>query len=220
MKNIEKYYNLISSKYDTATSNFEWIVPNKIKELLEKYNLLCDNLEVLELGVGTGQVIEIFKKNNCKIVGVDISEEMLSLAKQKNPQIEIIKHDINDGIIDLFKKDYFDLVISGGVLEFIEDIEKLIGEVYQINKKNGYFIFTYELLIYDNKFQNKKSQENSEGYSEKSDTQFKLYRRSKKEINEALFKNKFEVIAHSEIKAYLKTSNKIPVYYGIVLAKK
>lgn len=220
MKNIEKYYNLISSKYDSATSRFDWIVPNKIKEVLEKHKLVSDNLNILDLGVGTGQIIEIFKENNSKIFGVDISEEMLALAKQKNPQMEIIKHDLSCGICELFQKDFFDIIISGGVFEFIENIEILIEDIYQILKKDGHFIFTYEILIPENNFQKKRVQENSEGYSDNSETQFKLYRRDEKEITNLILKNKFKIIEHEVIKAFLKTNKRIPVYYGIILVKK
>jgi len=147
MKTIEKYYNLISPKYNEAALNFKWRIPNKIKNLLDDYNLVISDLVILDIGIGTGQTIDFFKDKNCKIFGIDISSKMLALIKQKYPQVKTIKWNADKGIFKLFKKDFFNMIISGGMFEFIENIEKIINESYQILKKDGYFVFTYEILI-------------------------------------------------------------------------
>lgn len=48
---------------------------------------------------------------------------------------------------------------------------------------------------------------------------FKLYRRSKLEINKILKDTGYKIIKHFKVKAFLKGPAKIPVYYGLVLAK-
>ncbi|MDD2909962.1 MAG: class I SAM-dependent methyltransferase, partial [Candidatus Pacebacteria bacterium] len=117
MKKVEEYYNLISEKYDKATSDFNWTAPKEIESVLKKHNLIEDGLEVLDLGVGTGQNIEFLQSKNCNIYGVDISEKMLEVAKDKYPNVKIYKYDVCEGLSNLFEKDKFDLIIAGGILE-------------------------------------------------------------------------------------------------------
>ena len=47
-----------------------------------------------------------------------------------------------------------------------------------------------------------------------------MYRRNKKEINEILKDTGYQVARHFKIKAFIKGPQKIPVYYGVVLAMK
>lgn len=222
IKNIEKYYDLISQKYDEATSSFDWIVPKEIESILEKYNLIKDGLEVLDMGIGTGQTVEFLQNKNCNIYGVDISEKMLKIVKDKYPDLKTFRYDICDKLNNLFGKDKFNLVIAGGVLEFIKDIDGVLRDVHALLKEDSYFIFTYEILITRHEIQKNKEQYISEGYKENNDleNEFKLYRRTKEDVEQLLTNNAFKIIEHRHIKAFSKTEKKIPVYYGIVLVKK
>jgi len=180
-------------------------------------------LSVLDLGVGTGQSIKIFVKKNCKIYAVDISAKMLQIAKRKYPEVETFKYDISNGLARLhFKHKSFDIIIAIGILEFIKNIKRIIKETYQLLKTDGYFIFTYELLLPNHRLQKLRVQYNAEGYVKNSPNimKFRLYRKSKKEINGILNDTGYQIIRHFKIRAFLKGPTKIPVYYGVVLTKK
>ncbi|MFA5080519.1 MAG: class I SAM-dependent methyltransferase [Candidatus Paceibacterota bacterium] len=223
MKIIEAYNNKLSEVYDEATSNGKWSAPNEARKILLDHKLIKSNLVILDLGIGTGQTIKPFVKKNCKIFGVDISEKMLGIVKNKYPEVEIFKYDFSNGLGGLnFQDQNFDIIISVGVLEFIKNIKKIIKETYQLLKDGGYFIFTYEMLLEDNKFQSLKVQDNSMDYKESSlkIEKFKLYRRSREEIAEMLKEAGYGIVKHSKITAYLKGQDKVPVYYGVVLIKK
>ena len=223
MKIIEIYNNKLAEKYDKATLEGKWSTPKETKKLLSEFKLVKNNLVVLDLGVGTGQSIRPFIKKDCKIFAVDISGEMLRIVKRKYPKIKTLKRDINNGLSGLcFQNQYFDIIIAVGVLEFIKNIGKIIRETHQLLKNDGYFIFTYELLLNNNKFQKLRVQYNAEGYIENPPdiAKFDLYRRSKEEINKFLNSVGYKVIRHFKIKAFLKGPSKIPVYYGVVLVKK
>jgi ubiquinone/menaquinone biosynthesis C-methylase UbiE len=223
MKIIENYNNLIAEKYDEATVVGKWSAPKEVNKLLLNFKLIKNNLTVLDLGVGTGQTIKSFAGKNCQIFAVDISDKMLRVVRNKYPKIKTLKFDINNGLKEVSRESlYFDIIIAVGVLEFIKNIKKVIKETYQLLKGNGRFIFTYELLLDKYKFQRSKIQYNAEGYMENPPDiiKFKLYRQSKEDINKLLSSVGYKIIKHYKIKAYLKGSNRIPVYYGVVLVKK
>jgi len=222
MKIVEVYNDKLAKLYDEATQN-KWFAPIEAYKLLTEFDLIGKKLAVLDLGVGTGQSIGMFVDKDCDIYGVDISSEMLSMTRQKYPKLKTIKYDIAKGLSELkFKDNFFDVVIAVGVLEFVEDITMILNDVFRLLKSDGYLLFTYELLLDDNKYQNSKNQGNSDGYIENPPTiaNFDLYRRSKKEMSDKLSGIGYKVLRHYKIKAFNKGPDRIPVYYGVVLACK
>lgn len=221
-KIIELYNDKLADQYDKVTLKGKWDAPNEVNKILLQLGLK-DNLTVLDLGVGTGQSIKFFVNKNCKISALDISTKMLQIIKRKYPEIKTFKHDISKGLTGLhFKSKSFDIIIAVGVLEFIKNIKRIVKETYQLLKTDSYFIFTYELFLPDYKFQRLRIQYNAEGYVKNPPRiiRFRLYRRSKKEINKILNDAGYQIIRHFKIRAFLKGPAKIPVYYGVVLTTK
>lgn len=75
-------YTGFAEVYDTFMDNIpyeEWT--EYIKELLTEYGI--DNGLVLDLGCGTGSVTELMAKEGYDMIGIDNSEEMLSIAMEK-----------------------------------------------------------------------------------------------------------------------------------------
>ena len=74
-------------------------------------------MKVLELGCGTGTMSKLLAKRNIKVVGVDLSPNMLQIAKQKS-NLDCICHDI----LTFNGKGQFDRVLLSFVLhEMAED---------------------------------------------------------------------------------------------------
>lgn len=213
MKIIEFYNDKLAEKYDKAILKGEWKASSEAYKILRQTGLIKRDLKILDLGMGTGQSIKPFWNKDCKICGVDISKKMLEISKQKYPRLKTFKYDISKGLKGLnFKNKYFHLIIAVGVLEFIKNIKKIIKETKQLLKIGGYFIFTYELLLPNYKFQKAKVQYNAEGYIKNPPQilKFKLYRRNKEEINKALKDVGYKIIKHFKIKAFLKGPAKFP----------
>lgn len=62
---------------------------------------------VLEIGCGTGRITTHLDLNNIKVTGVDISEEMLRVARKKSPRVSWILSDMRNLSIN----NLFDLII-------------------------------------------------------------------------------------------------------------
>ena len=88
-------YDLFEGPF--ATGNFLEFYQRQIKLYGEA---------VLELGCGSGRLTIPLAKNGVQIKGLDISEEMLNLAKEKakaaNVELDVVKGDMSD--FDLQKK--------------------------------------------------------------------------------------------------------------------
>lgn len=98
--------------------------------------------EVLEVGCGIGEgPVYIAKQYSCRVVGVDVSEKMLSWAGQRarregvSDRITLRKADICELP---FEDNRFDAVIVESVLAFVEDKMAAIQELVRVTKPGGY----------------------------------------------------------------------------------
>ena len=221
-KVIELYYDKLSGVYDKESVKGKWEPPNEINKTLLQYRLVKSKLAILDLGTGTGQSVKSFIGKDCEIYVVDISHKMLQMAKQKYPTVKTFKYDLSSGLEGLgFRRKSFDLIIASGTLEFVNHIKRFVYGASKLLRPEGYFIFTYEVLLRNHNLQKSKVQYNASGYIKNppNNTRFKLYRIEKEVVTKTLNKAKFEIIRHYKFRAFLKGPEKFPVFYNLVLAK-
>lgn len=100
------------------------------------------NKAVLDLGCGYGENCAEFKALGATaVLGVDISEKMLTIATAEHPDIEFIRADMADLS---FLKRKFDVAFSSLALHYIEDFGTFVKDVYSLLNDGGYFIFSQE----------------------------------------------------------------------------
>jgi SAM-dependent methyltransferase len=97
------------------------------------------NLRVLDLACGSGVYTFLLKKKYKYVVGVDISKEMIKLAKENSikENIESPIFMVGNGCNLPFKNNSFDIVISILTLEHIPYPEEMLNEFYRVSKSNG-----------------------------------------------------------------------------------
>ena len=97
---------------------------------------------VLEIGCGPGgNLLEVSKLHPLRLVGVDISDQMVSLAKNKTSGVaEVIK--IN-GVSLPFKDNEFDIVFTATVLQHNTDEKMLLSIMSELCRvcKGNVFLF-------------------------------------------------------------------------------
>ena len=123
------YYELFSIAEDGENK-----VANYLKEL-------SNNKIVLDAGCGTGKFLPIIENYSSKYIGIDLSNEQLTKAKNKSKKNSLF---INSSLekIDL-KDDSVDLIISTWVLGTITDLDernKCLNELKRVLKPNGNII--------------------------------------------------------------------------------
>jgi len=122
---LKKYYNSVyvkgEKKVYTDTGNSE------VYETLKQLN--WKNKKVLDVGCGTGLFSYLVAKKGAKVLGIDFSKEAISIAQKKYSNENLLYKNID---IKNLKKDKFDIIVSLGSLEHMD--EPL--EILKIFKKN------------------------------------------------------------------------------------
>lgn len=99
---------------------------------------------VLDMGCGTGLAGEAFKDISDELHGVDLSEKMLELAKDKNVYDAIYQTDNEDYLSQT--EIHYDLILATDVFIYSGPLETLFGLVADRLVKGGMFAFSVERL--------------------------------------------------------------------------
>jgi ubiquinone/menaquinone biosynthesis C-methylase UbiE len=94
---------------------------------------------LLDLGTGTGRMLEMFAPDIERGLGLDMSLDMLALARARLDRVGIRNCSVRQGdIYDLaLPRDSFDVVIIHQVLHFLDDSARAIREAARVLRPGG-----------------------------------------------------------------------------------
>ena len=103
---------------------------------------LKPGLRVLDVGCGNGFTCGEFLKRGCHVVGIDLSEQGIGIARQAHPQgrFEVLAAD--DSLLSQLNEAPFDLVVSTEVVEHLYAPRAYALGCFQALKPGGRFICT------------------------------------------------------------------------------
>lgn len=143
----ETLYSEITDEYDET----RWHGKGQFIDLLQK-ELLYKVLEncgiknanrILDVGAGTGRFVIPFAKKGYDTYGIDISENMLQIAKNKAGDLPNLHLEKANAKNIPFPDNYFDFITSYRVLIHIPDYEIVVKEMYRILKPDGYVLVEF-----------------------------------------------------------------------------
>ena len=135
-------YNYFADRYDELTENIDYEAGSEyISGFLNEYGI-SENSALLDLACGTGTMSMLMKSRGYEVVGIDLSDEMLSVADHKaQGSIPFIKASMQDFRLP----DPVDACIccmdSLNHLEAIGDVESTFKCVNASLRDGGLFIF-------------------------------------------------------------------------------
>lgn len=146
---LKKSYNLDSENYDTKFKNIQFEKYHKL--ISENKYLISPDNNILDLGCGSGLLIEYLKSLNLfykNIYGIDFSIRLIEMAREKG------EFSILGDIINLpYKDNSFNSIISFTVLRVYPDYEEMIlKEINRVLVKHGYFAVSILENRYDESF--------------------------------------------------------------------
>lgn len=139
-------FNQYAYNYDEhVKSTLQYQVPSLLRSIIAPYALGSTHpWKVLDLGCGTGLCAPQFSDLAAHLTGVDVSENMIQIAKQRGGYDKLI---VDDAIHYLSTQHQrFDLIIAADVLVYMGDLTHLFTLVKQALRPNGIFCFSNESL--------------------------------------------------------------------------
>lgn len=135
---LKTNYGKVSKVYDQNKGRLNFPKDEDIDKLLEKN----DQITVLDLACGTGNYLlsqqEYYKDKNIRWIGIDLSMDMLNMAKSKNLTAEFINSDAESYNLE---EESVDLVVCNFAFHHFENKQKCLAKIYATLKKGGILRF-------------------------------------------------------------------------------
>lgn len=153
IKGFSKFYDSISEENIGSNSLFtilykKLVFPIEKKVTRERYNIVCEYIEknvyqgmkVADIGCGSGIFTKLIVKHQVNVYALDYSQSALdlthnSLTENETKSVNLIKADILSEHIPTV-----DLVISIGVIPYIDDINRYFDNILPFTQK---ILFNY-----------------------------------------------------------------------------
>ena len=103
--------------------------------------LVNDGQRVLELGCGTGQLLNALKPSYG--VGVDLSANMVDIAQKNYPNLEFIQGDLEDKNLISSLQGPFDFIILSDTIGYLDDCENAFAGLHSICTSDTRIIISY-----------------------------------------------------------------------------
>jgi len=137
-------YEALAVSYDRLTNDVDYeATVDFYYEILKREGL--NPRTAVDLACGTGSVTAILAKRGLRVTAVDLSEEMLMVARQKAMELENQPMFLRRNLRDLYLPRAVDMAVCAlDSLDYItdpEDCKETIRRVYRVLNPGGIFIF-------------------------------------------------------------------------------
>lgn len=140
---IKNIFESISSEYDFMNDLMTFKNHSKWKKEIAEIAKYSSPKRILDVATGTGDIaINLSKIKGSKIEGVDVSGNMLKIARKKIDELKIdnivLKTCEAENLV--FEDNHFDIVSIGYGVRNFSNLEKGLSESYRVLKKDGKLI--------------------------------------------------------------------------------
>ena len=133
--NIQDGYKIWSESYDSFPNLLIEIEEPVVRKLILEF----PKGKVFDAACGTGRYSGFLHSLGHKVIGMDLSNDMLQKAKAKNHDIQYIKGDM---LAIPFHDNSFDIAISALALTHLTNLDKAISELTRVVKQGGHIILS------------------------------------------------------------------------------
>ena len=116
-----------------------------------------EQINLVEIGPGAGEMLAFFEENNCRTIGIELSEKMAQIARQFSPRSVLINNDVRDVML---LPGQIQAIYMGAVIHLFPEKEarKLLVKIRQWLDNDGVIFINTTC-----------HEENLEGFFEKGD---------------------------------------------------
>ena len=140
---IKNIFESISNEYDFMNDLMTFRNHSKWKKEIAEIAIDSSPKRILDIATGTGDIaINLSKINGSKIEGIDVSGNMLKIARKKINDLKIENINLKTCEAEnlVFDDNQFDIVSIGYGVRNFSNLEKGLSESYRVLKNDGKLI--------------------------------------------------------------------------------
>jgi demethylmenaquinone methyltransferase/2-methoxy-6-polyprenyl-1,4-benzoquinol methylase len=136
----KKFFDKLAPKYDFLNQIISCGRHNQIKRKAIRNIPIKPHSKIIDICTGSGDIAIFIARANptCRIIGVDVSQNMLQIAREKAWGLSNIEFRTADALDLPFKDREYDVAIMGFGLRNLSDIKGGVLEMKRVTKPGGY----------------------------------------------------------------------------------
>ncbi len=123
----------------------DYQVPSLLRQAMAPYTSSRTNWNMLDLGCGSGLCAPLFADLATKMTGVDLSPNMIEVAKQRGVYDALYCLDAVS-FLQQQEKSSFDFIIAADVFVYFGDLQAVFAGCHRVLTPMGFFCFSIETL--------------------------------------------------------------------------
>jgi predicted TPR repeat methyltransferase len=139
---IQQLYGRFASFFDSNLGDLDYQGPERIRDLIQSVMGDRAGLAALELGCGSGLAGVQIKPRASRMVGVDLSPDMIDLARARNIYDQLEVAEITAWLQR--SQERFDLIVACDCLIYFGDLRQVALPAAKLLNAGGLFAFTLE----------------------------------------------------------------------------
>jgi predicted TPR repeat methyltransferase len=140
---IERTFDSFAASFDSKLAKLEYRAPELVAAMLADPEG-SHSLDVLDAGCGTGLCGPLVAPYARRLVGVDLSEQMLAHARERDVYDELVRRELTAYLADA--TGMFDAILSADTLVYFGPLEAVASAAAIALRPGGRLIFTVEEL--------------------------------------------------------------------------
>ena len=145
---VERTFDTFAASFESKLAKLQYRAPSLVGGMLADSGLdAARQLDVLDAGCGTGLCGSLIAPYARHLTGVDLSNGMLALAKEKQLYDELLQAELTGFLRD--HPDSFDVIVSADTLVYFGALEDVVAAAAGALRKGGVMVFTVEHAVAD-----------------------------------------------------------------------
>ena len=143
---IEKAFDGYADNFDShLQESLHYVVPQRLVELIRTQNHPDQKYDILDLGCGTGLMGVAISPWAKSLVGVDLSNNMLKKAAQRNLYQKLVLSEVCEMMKGTTSSQY-DLIIAADVFVYIGKLDEIMEQAKRLLRPGGTFAFSVKSM--------------------------------------------------------------------------
>jgi predicted TPR repeat methyltransferase len=140
---VRHLFDQFSADYDARMiGHLAYRAPTVLRELADLVVGPRANMDILDLGCGTGLAGIAFADRAARIDGIDLSPAMIEKARARGVYADLAVADLETFLESSGR--LYDLVLAADTLVYLGDLARVLAGVRHRLKPHGFFLFTVE----------------------------------------------------------------------------
>ena len=141
---IKSVFDNYSEHYEhSLVERLSYTLPMQLLTFIQTTSGKSQFDSTLDLGCGTGLAGAVLRDLSRRLIGIDLSEKMISIARQKNIYDELITNDLLVAITSC-PDGCFDLFVAADVFTYIGELTPIFEALHAIGNMDCRFYFSVE----------------------------------------------------------------------------